>query len=79
MKDEVYKKISEIFKNYNINIENIDKNVSIIENNITDSITFVNILLEIEDTLQLTINFDEIDMDKLVYFNNLIEYINANV
>ncbi|MCI6475056.1 MAG: hypothetical protein MSA07_05075 [Mucispirillum sp.] len=77
MKDEVFEKISEVFKNYNIDIDNIDKHISLIENNITDSLTFVNILLEIEDTLNVLINFDEIDMDQLVYIDNLVNYIKS--
>ncbi|HIZ90370.1 MAG TPA: hypothetical protein H9804_10525 [Candidatus Mucispirillum faecigallinarum] len=77
MKDDVFEKISEVFKNYNIDIDNIDKHISLIENNITDSLTFVNILLEIEDTLNVLINFDEIDMDQLVYIDNIVNYIKS--
>lgn len=77
MKDDVFEKISEVFKNYNIDIDDIDKHISLIENNITDSLTFVNILLEIEDTLNVLINFDEIDMDQLVYIDNIVNYIKS--
>lgn len=77
MQDEVVKKLSEIFNNYNIDIETIDKNLSIIESNTTDSITFVNILFEIEDALNVEINFDEIDMEQLVYIDKLTTYIKS--
>lgn len=77
MKEDVIIKLEEILKNYNINMETIDKDRSIIEANIIDSITFVNMLLEIEDTLGVLINFDEVDMVQLVYLNNLIDHIKS--
>ncbi len=77
MKEDVIIKLEEILKNYNINMETIDKDRSIIEANIIDSITFVNMLLEIEDTLGVLINFDEVDMEQLVYLNNLIDHIKS--
>ena len=77
MKEDVIIKLEEILKNYNINMETIDKDRSIIEANIIDSITFVNMLLEIEDTLGVLINFDEVDMKQLVYLNNLIDHIKS--
>lgn len=77
MKEDVIIKLEEILKNYNINMETIDKDRSIIEANIIDSITFVNMLLEIEDTLGILINFDEVDMEQLVYLNNLIDHIKS--
>lgn len=77
MKEDVIIKLEEILKNYNINMETIDKDRSIIEANIIDSITFVNMLLEIEDTLGVLINFDEVDMEQLVYLNNLIYHIKS--
>ena len=36
MKDDVFEKISEVFKNYNIDIDDIDKHIYLIENKITD-------------------------------------------
>lgn len=77
MKEDIIIKLEEILKNYNINMETIDKNRSVIEANIIDSITFVNMLLEIEDTLGVLINFDEVDMEQLVYLNNLIDHIKS--
>lgn len=77
MKEDVLIKLSEVFKNYNIDINNIDRSRSLIESNVIDSITFVNMLLDIEDTLGVLINFDEIDMEKLVYLDNLIEHIQS--
>lgn len=77
MKEDIIIKLEEILKNYNINMETIDKDRSIIEANIIDSITFVNMLLEIEDTLGVLINFDEVDMEQLVYLNNLIDHIKS--
>lgn len=77
MKDDVLVKLAEVFKNYNIDIDNVDKSRSLIESNVIDSITFVNMLLDIEDNLGVLINFDEIDMEKLVYIDNLIEHIKS--
>lgn len=77
MKDDVLVKLAEVFKSYNIDLDNVDKSRSLIESNVIDSITFVNMLLDIEDNLGVLINFDEIDMEKLVYIDNLIEHIKS--
>lgn len=77
MKDDVLVKLAEVFRSYNIDIDNVDKSRSLIESNVIDSITFVNMLLDIEDNLGVLINFDEIDMEKLVYIDNLIEHIKS--
>lgn len=42
-----------------------------------DSLQLINIILQIEDKLDVEINFDEFDMNNLKSIDSLCEYINS--
>ena len=69
--------IKDIFTANNIDISNIDENKSLIESGIIDSMTYVNILLEIEDSLNIEIDFENVDLASIVSINGLCNYINS--
>lgn len=69
--------IKDIFTSNNIDISNIDENKSLIESGIVDSMTYVNILLEIEDSLNIEIDFEKVDLASIVSINGLVSYINT--
>lgn len=76
--DNIYLSLKNIFSNNNINIENIDNNISMIENGIIDSMTFVNILLTIEEEFNTEIDFENIELQSISSINGLIKYIKEN-
>ena len=75
--DTVRQTIKDIFTANNIDISNIDENKSLIESGIIDSMTYVNILLEIEDSLNIEIDFENVDLASIVSINGLCNYINS--
>lgn len=75
--DTIRQTIKDIFTANNIDISNIDENKSLIESGIIDSMTYVNILLEIEDSLNIEIDFENVDLDSIVSIKGLCNYINS--
>lgn len=75
--DTIRQTIKDIFTANNIDISNIDENKSLIESGIIDSMTYVNILLEIEDSLNIEIDFENVDLTSIVSINGLCNYINS--
>ena len=73
--DTIRQTIKDIFTANNIDISNIDENKSLIESGIIDSMTYVNILLEIEDSLNIEIDFENIDLASIVSIKGLYDYI----
>ena len=69
--------IKDIFTSNNIDISNIDEDKSLIESGIVDSMTFVNLLLEIEDSLNIEIDFEKVDLASIVSIDGLVSYINT--
>lgn len=77
-KKSIRKLIYQIFTENNINFNNINENDSLISNGIIDSMTFVNILLAIEEKLNIEIDFENIDINSIVTINSLCDTI-ANI
>lgn len=75
--NNIKQQIIEIFKNHNINISAVDEEKSLIEAGIIDSVTFVNILLEIEESLNIEIDFEKVDLASIVSINGLCLYIES--
>lgn len=75
--DTIRQTIKDIFTANNIDISNIDENKSLIESGIIDSMTYVNILLEIEASLNIEIDFENIDLASIVSIKGLCDYINS--
>lgn len=75
--NNIKQQIIEIFKNHNINISAVDEEKSLIEAGIIDSMTFVNILLEIEESLNIEIDFEKVDLASIVSINGLCFYIES--
>lgn len=75
--DTIRQTIKDIFTANNIDISNIDENKSLIESGIIDSMTYVNILLEIEDSLNIEIDFENVDLSSIVSIKGLCDYINS--
>ncbi len=69
IKELIYK----IFAENNINLKNISEDESLISNGIVDSMTFVNILLSIEEKLNIEIDFENIDINSIVTINSLCD------
>lgn len=75
--DNIKQTIKDIFASNNIDISNIDEDKSLIESGIVDSMTFVNILLEIEESLNIEIDFEKVDLASIVSIDGLVSYINT--
>lgn len=75
IKDVIYK----IFAENNIDINNVNGSVSLISSGILDSMTFVNILLSIEDELNIEIDFENIDINSIVTINSLCDAVSKMV
>lgn len=75
--DTIRQKIVDIFANNSIDVLSVDENKSLIESGIIDSMTYVNILLEIEDSLNIEIDFENVDLASIVSINGLCNYINS--
>lgn len=67
--------IFKIFAENNINIDNINEDDSLIAKGILDSMTFVNILLAIEEELNIEIDFENIDINSIVTINSLCDTV----
>ena len=67
--------IFKIFAENNINIDNINEDDSLIAKGILDSMTFVNILLAIEEELNIEIDFENIDINSIVTINSLCDAV----
>ena len=75
IKDVIYK----IFAENNIDINNVNGSVSLISSGILDSMTFVNILLSIEDELNIEIYFENIDINSIVTIDSLCYVISKMI
>lgn len=75
IKDVIYK----IFAENNIDINNVNGSVSLISSGILDSMTFVNILLSIEDELNIEIDFENIDINSIVTIDSLCYVISKMI
>ncbi len=75
IKDLIYK----IFSDNNINLHNVNENDSLISKGIVDSMTFVNILLAIEEELDIEIDFENIDINSIVTINSLCDAVSKMV
>lgn len=71
IKELIYK----IFAENNINLKNISEDESLISNGIVDSMTFVNILLAVEEKLNIEIDFENIDINSIVTINSLCDAV----
>lgn len=75
IKDVIYK----IFAENNIDINNVNGSVSLISSGIVDSMTFVNILLAIEEELDIEIDFENIDINSIVTIKNLCDIVSKMI
>lgn len=75
IKDVIYK----IFAENNIDINNVNGSVSLISSGILDSMTFVNILLAIEEELDIEIDFENIDINSIVTIKNLCDIVSKMI
>lgn len=75
IKDVIYK----IFAENNIDINNVNGSVSLISSGIVDSMTFVNILLAIEEELNIEIDFENIDINSIVTIKNLCDIVSKMI
>ena len=73
--DDIKKIIYKIFEENDVNLNNINEDESLISNGTVDSMTFVNILLAIEEELNIEIDFENIDMTSIVTINSLCNTI----
>ena len=73
--DTVKQKIRDIFTLNSVDISTVDENTSLIESGIVDSMTFVNIFLEIEESLYIEIDFENVDLSSIVSIKGLYDYI----
>lgn len=74
-KNDIRKIIYKIFEQNDISLQNINENTSLISNGIVDSMTFVNILLAIEEELNIEIDFENIDINSIVTINSLCDTV----
>ncbi len=75
--DTVKQKIRDIFTLNSVDISTVDENTSLIESGIVDSMTYVNILLELEESLNIEIDFEKVDLSSIVSIKGLYNYINS--
>lgn len=75
--DTVKQKIRDIFTLNSVDISTVDENKSLIESGIVDSMTYVNILLELEESLNIEIDFENVDLSSIVSIKGLYNYINS--
>ena len=73
--DTVKQKIRDIFTLNSVDISTVDENTSLIESGIVDSMTYVNILLELEESLNIEIDFENVDLSSIVSIKGLYDYI----
>ena len=73
--NDIRKIIYKIFEQNDISLQNINENTSLISNGIVDSMTFVNILLAIEEELNIEIDFENIDINSIVAINSLCDTV----
>lgn len=73
--NDIRKIIYKIFEQNDISLQNINENISLISSGIVDSMTFVNILLSIEDELNIEIDFENIDINSIVTINSLCDAV----
>lgn len=73
--NDIRKIIYKIFEQNDISLQNINKDTSLISNGIVDSMTFVNILLAIEEELNIEIDFENIDINSIVTINSLCDTV----
>jgi acyl carrier protein len=57
--------------------EKIENSTDLLNEIDIDSLQLINIILQIEDNLDVEINFDEFDMNNLKSIDSLCEYINS--
>lgn len=73
--NDIRKIIYKIFEQNDISLQNINEDTSLISNGIVDSMTFVNILLAIEEKLNIEIDFENIDINSIVTINSLCDTV----
>lgn len=73
--NDIRKIIYKIFEQNDISLQNINEDTSLISNGIVDSMTFVNILLAIEEELNIEIDFENIDINSIVTINSLCDAV----
>lgn len=69
--------IKNILINNNVDINSIDNNTMLVSTGILDSITFVNILLEIEDYFNIEIDFEDEDFNNLTTIEGLTNTVSS--
>lgn len=73
--NDIRKIIYKIFEQNDISLQNINEDTSLISKGIVDSMTFVNILLAIEEELNIEIDFENIDINSIVTINSLCDTV----
>lgn len=73
--NDIRKIIYKIFEQNDISLQNINEDTSLISSGIVDSMTFVNILLAIEEELNIEIDFENIDINSIVTINSLCDAV----
>lgn len=69
--------IKNILINNNVDINSIDNNTMLVSAGILDSITFVNILLEIEEYFNIEIDFEDEDFNNLTTIEGLTNTVSS--
>ena len=77
--NDIRKIIYKIFEQNDISLQNINEDTSLISNGIVDSMTFVNILLAIEEELDIEIDFENIDINSIVTIKNLCDIVSKMI
>lgn len=77
--NDIRKIIYKIFEQNDISLQNINEDTSLISNGIVDSMTFVNILLAIEEELNIEIDFENIDINSIVTIKNLCDIVSKMI
>ena len=73
--NDIRKIIYKIFEQNDISLQNINEDISLISSGIVDSMTYVNILLAIEEELNIEIDFENIYINSIVTINSLCDAV----
>ncbi len=75
--DNIESQIISIFQGFDVDLINIDENISLIESGIIDSMSFINALLEIEEIFNVEIDFENVEIESITSIKGLLNYLNS--
>ncbi|MCG8306033.1 MAG: acyl carrier protein, partial [Cytophagales bacterium] len=65
-------------KLFKIAVEDVDENMSLIQQGILDSLNFIDFIMQVENKFDIMIEFDEMDATDFTTINQLCEIILTN-